>query len=380
MTLIKHTGGWIKAHWPSIRIALLGVLLMLGSKLAESIVEELWPQHGEWIGYFLEHLGAVLVVGMLVRVAIEEGYQETFLGSVKEEVKKKIQDGIDQISKESLQPITNQLLHAKEDINQLDSSIQQLATALTYKITQNLDQDLRRVLEDGVLNSPFVRPEYSLNLKLQPFSNRDGSPSDILEVSVTTSYKVTNRSDERAKYLCESWLDDDIRPSGIRESQFTRFVFGKVGSDNKTHFLPVADILALEDDGKIFEHNGALHLKYEIEGIEKGSTYEVIVAGKQLMHRNDIFVWNVVTLTNKIDVTVQLTGGITQKDLDIFPRAIHHAAEQAAIDKTTDPTKVTMNLHQVFLPYQGVEVRWSPHVERKSSPGKLPQAPITTPS
>jgi hypothetical protein len=269
---------------------------------------------------------------------------------------------------------------AKDYINQLDKNIQQLATSLTYKIIQNRDPSLRKVLEDGVLNSLFVRPEYALSLELKPFLNGNGSHSDILELSVITSYKVTNQSDRSASYLVVSWLDDDIRPSGVRESQFTRFVFGPVDDvDGKTHLLPTADILALEQEERIFERNGALHLNYEIHRIEKGSTYEVIVAGKQLMHRNDTFVWNVVTLTNQIDVTVELSGGITQRDLDIFPRAIHHAAEQADIDHR-DPTKVTMKLHQIFLPYQGIEVRWSPHVERKTPPGKLPQAPTTASS
>src|SRR5947207_13359827 len=100
MTLSKRSWGWIKKNWGSVVIALIGGLLMLFSKSADWRVEKWWPHHGEWIGYFVEHLGAVLVVGMFVRVAIEEGYEKAFLGSVNEEVQKQIRKSIDETSKE----------------------------------------------------------------------------------------------------------------------------------------------------------------------------------------------------------------------------------------------------------------------------------------
>jgi hypothetical protein len=366
MPLVKRSWAWIKGKWVSIAIALIGVLLMLFSKFAEWYVEQRWPNHGEWLGYFVEHLGAVLVVGMFIRVAVEEGYQNAFLGSVNELVQQQIRDSIDKTSKEALTPLSSEIKRAT-------SAIEQLATGLTYKIIQNLGESLRKVLEEGVLNSPFVRPEYALHLKLEPFASADGPHPDILEVLVITKYKVKNRSDERASYPVNSWLDDVIRPAGVRESQFTRFSFGHVDTTGKTHFVPAADITALEFDGHIFQDHGKLGLKYEIDDIEKDSTYEVIVEGKQLMRDHDVFVWNLVTLTNQVDITVELAGGFKKNDFDIFPRAMHHAEAQVEINRE-DPAKITMKLHQVFLPYQGVEVRWSRHMASDSSLADSPQS------
>jgi hypothetical protein len=335
----------IKEKLGSIIIAFVGIILMVFSKSVDICVNKWWPEHGEWAGYLVEHMGAVLVVGMFIRVAVEEGYQKAFLGSVNKLVQDQIRSSIDKTSKEALDPLSTELKRATK-------TIEQLATGLTYKIIQNLDEDLRKVLEDGVLNSPFLRPEYSLYLKLEPFAK------DILKVSVTTRYKVKNRSDSAASYKVFSWLDDVLRPAGTRESQFTCFSFGHVDVSGTTHFVPPVDIKALELTRAIFQDHGKLGLEYIISNIEKDSTYEVILEGIQLMRDRDVFVWNLVTLTNQVELTVELAGGLQKSDFDIFPRAMHHAEAKVEID-SKHASKVTMKLHQVFLPYQGVEVRWS---------------------
>jgi hypothetical protein len=351
---LKRGLAWIKEELGTISIALVGALLILLSIRSQKLVERSWPHHGEVAGYLIEHLGAVMIVAVLVRVAIEEGTERKFLWSVNHLVQDEIKKSINKSSVESIQPL-------KDVIDQAKHSIEQLATGLTYKIIQNLDPNLRKVLEAYVLNSPFVRPQYTLELTLRPFPQ--DLNSDILEVSVRTLYTIKNRTDDRAKYECESWLDDVVRPSGNSGCKFTWFSFEELDTEGEESASFPYDLSVLEREGRIYSGDGTLRLKFPIM-IGKGATYRVTIEGKQLMRRHDVFVWNVVTLTNQIDLTVNLDG-VTLSELDIFPRALHHAAGQA--EKKNHDRGVMMTLHQVFLPYQGVEVRWSPHIHPELS-------------
>ena len=353
-----------REHWVSFAIALLGIGLMFASKQGDNYIKARFPGSAEAIEYTIEHLGAVLVVAMLVRVVLEEGYQRAFLGSLTEEVQKQVRESIDRTSRESLKPLTDELVKAKDSIAALDidltNSIEQLASALTYKIIQKIPPDLRKVLEDKVLNSTFVRPEYKVRLVLRPYPLADGSSSpDVLEVVVETSYTVRNQSREKASFPCVSWLDDLVRPSGKRECQFTHFTYGHVDSEGRTHFIPAADMDDLENAGKITQSKGMVRLRYDIDEIDPEAVYEVVVRGKQLMRVHDVFVWNVAILTNRLELTMDLEGGITLQNLEVIPKALHHADMDARTVFERD-THVSMKLDQVFLPYQGIEVRWSP--------------------
>jgi hypothetical protein len=373
MPFLKRAWNWTNENWKTILIAVLGGFLMFKSQALASRIETWWPNHENLAEYFIEHLGAVLVVGMLIRIAIEEGYQHAFLGSVNEEVKCQIRASIDEISKESLKPLTDELAKAKESIGNLEvdlkKSISQLATAVTYKLIQGLDDPLLKMLEDRVLNSPFERPEYTIHLTLKPFKDLK---SGILEVDVSTCYKVTNNSGKVASYPIYSWLDDVLRPNGVQECDFTRFTFSRVDDTGKAQQVPGFSLPELEKTGQIKPEDGRLTLNYNIENIPEKATYEVIIEGKQLMRNHDVFVWNLVTLTRKMDLTVELVGGLTPRDLNIFPRAIHHAADEVKPEGMNTP-KITMHVGQVFLPYQGVEVRWSPNVLPEPAKGDAAQ-------
>lgn len=375
MPFFNGAWNWIDENWKTILIAILGGFLMFKSPVLASRVETWWPNHEKLIEYFIEHLGAVLVVGMLIRVALETGYEKAFRGSLSNLVQSQIRASIDKVSKESLTPLTNELTNAKNSIGNLEvdlkKSISQLSTAVTYKLIQGLDDPLLKMLEDRVLNSPFQRPEYALILTLRPYESLQ---SHILEVSVSTRYKVTNNSGKVASYPIYSWLDDVLRPSGKPECEFTRFTFSHVDDKGTVQSIPGFSLSELKETGQIKPEDGRLTLNYDIKNIPDNATYEVIIEGKQLMRDHDVFVWNLVTLTRQLDLTVNLAGGLTPDHLNVFPRAIHHAADEVKPIGKGTPT-ITMHLQQVFLPYQGVEVRWSPRDPGPFTQTKLPQVP-----
>jgi hypothetical protein len=356
--------GWIKKNRQSIIIALLGLALMA---LREVDLGR-WPAYRVFwskyhlIAYVVEHLGAVLFVAMLVRVAIEQGYERAFLRDVNEQVKAQIHE----TSREALKPLSQEVKNASDLVTDMDKGLQRLSKSLTYRIIQNLSDDLRKVLEEYVFNSSFVRPEFYIHLKLERFNDAQGTPG-ILNASVGIRYRVKNRSDKTASYSVESWVTDLIRPNNVRESRFTRFAYGPVIADGQSNLLPAFDLKSMEAAGKISERDGRLYLRQDIDGIAPDCTYEVIVASRQLMREHDFFIWSVTTLTEKVGLTVELAGGLQKADLDIRLTAIHHAHNKADVDKR-DPSKITMTLHQVFLPYQGIEVRWSPQATSKPAP------------
>ena len=358
--LAKRTMKWIREEWLSIAIGIAGVVLLLLAKYAEESLKVRFPTMGENVVHVMEELGGVLVVGMLVRVALEERYERKFLGSVSHEVKQ----SIDKVSREAVEPLSKKMESAGALIALLDSrlstasnQIDQLSAALTYKLVQNLQPEFRKVLEDKVLNAPFVRPEFRLIIRLSPHKVPKGSPwKGLVDVHMSTSYTIKNQTESSADFNCIFWLDDMIRPAGHRECEYTRFAYGKVDKQGVAHMYPSADLGQLESDGNIILDKSALRLQYNMQDIEVGATYAVVVDGKTVMRPHDVLIWSMATLTNKLDLTILLEGGFTLNDVDVVARALHHAGGD---NKVISDTEVHFTLNQVFLPYQGVEVRWT---------------------
>jgi hypothetical protein len=288
-----------------------------------------------------EHLGVVIVVALLVRATLETASQHEFISLVNQQVKDQIAASTKEVAHNSIRP--------------LEEDIRKLTKGLTYRIANLFDEPLSKILEDSVLNPTFIRPDYTLHIKLKPLPP-PASP-DLFEVYLGISYEVQNVAMEAVEYPIEFWIDDLIEsPSRCR---FTRVAFG----DDKTR-LRSFDIRDLEDGKEIVRQNGVLSLQLKTGKIQPGSTRYVDIQAIQPMRAQDHFVWNMAGLTQKLNIVVELMDHLNFDNLNVFPREMHHCGHevfQRTAERTANNT-LKMRIEQVLLPYQGVEIRWSPHV------------------
>jgi hypothetical protein len=342
-SLVRKSDGDRTQKFSSLLILLGGLVLVFATAWLNRLVPE-QSRFLEPLIYGLEHLGVVVVVAMVVRGTLERASQLEFVKVVNDRVKAQIEASIS----------TSVSTIAEKSIKPLEASIRKLTEGLTYKITTLFDEPLQEMLRNSVLNPPFIRPKYTLHLKLSPL---DGNP-DLLEVFVGLSYEVRNVTTETAKYSIESWLDDVVQVPGvtdIKRSHFTLVAYGE--KDPPRPF----DIPALKREGCIEQGCGVTSIQVKDVEVEPNCSLYVVLEGEQLMRRQDHFVWNLITLTKRLDIIVELLGGLTVNNFDVFPREMHHIghdtfrANQQWVDNT-----LTMTIDQVLLPYQGVEIRWSP--------------------
>ncbi len=89
---------------------------------------------------------------------------------------------------------------------------------------------------------------------------------------------------------------------------------------------------------------------------------QVLIEGVQIMRAEDHLVWNLVTITGKLDIEIILEGGLTFDKLGVFPRAMHHIKHEEFLGTCVPkpPNARVYKIEHVLLPYQGIEIRWAP--------------------
>ena len=345
--------------WISLSLLILGGLVLV--VFAPPLIRWLLPTNSSFTGpleYGLEHLGAVVVVAMLIRGTLEAASQRELVSLVSDKVKQQVEVSIQKT-----------LLDVEEKLLQpLQNSIKKLTDRLSYRIALLFgDTPLGEMLEASVLNPPFSRPWYRLHLKLEPLAEPDGRSTEFLKVFVGLSYQVRNVSGQVRDYVVESWLDDVIRSVKVSDGNEPGFIGVKYGAIDPPN--NVVNRTDLEQAGRIFRQGGLIRLQVKMESIRPDESLYVYVDGMQLMRMEDHFVWNLTTVTEKVDVFVELAGGVTFDSLDVFPRAMHHITHDAFSNMChRDENILKISVNQVFLPYQGIEIRWSPKAPPAESP------------
>jgi hypothetical protein len=345
--------GW---RW-LILIVLFGLVLTFVAKpVGDWLKSTRMAGAAELIEYGLEHLGVVIVVAMFIRGTLEAASQRDFVRVVNQEVKSQIERNI----QTTLQPI--------------QKSVNTLSTALTYRISQLFqDTPLRTMLEQSVLNPTFIRPVYSLHLALEPVKDPSGAPTEFVKVFVSFEYQVRNVSTAESHFPIYAWLEDVIRsaPATARDvPAFTRVAYGK---EPPQVGVNVGELLLRK---KIQQKEGSLELHVQSDAIGPNEVLWVEVAGMQLMRTEDHFVWNLTTLTQKLHVDVTFQGGLTLQAFRLWPHAMHHISHddfQRLCKFDQNANTCTIDVDQVFLPYQGIEFRWVP-----VPPPPVPPAGSTT--
>jgi len=334
----------VVSRWNWFWVILVGglTLVFFAGPISRLIVPARWSHSAQSLEYGLDHLGVVLVVAMLVRATLERATQREFVKVVNDRVKAQIEASIGTVSEKTIRP--------------LEKSIEELTERTAYTITTVFEPTLQTMLKESVLNPAFIRPKYLLHLKLIPLDKPTNS--DLLKVFVSLCYELRNVTTESRKYSIESWLDDIIQVTTISEadrSRFTRIAYGE--KDPPRPF----DINALIDEGCISHGEGMTTLQIKDVDVEPNSSLYVAVEGLQLMRNQDHFVWNLITLTKKLEIIVELSGGLTHENFDVFPREMHHIGHEAfQANQSWKGDSLNMSIDQVLLPYQGIEIRWSP--------------------
>ena len=357
-----------RERWGNWIILLLGLALSIGSKPLEDTIAERVDQTYQKLvhvlGYGFEHLGVVLVVAWLVRVAIERASERQFLRVVTANMRQQISTSIKGVAAESLRPL-------QESIGKLDD-------VLGYTIRREglLDDESQKVLKERVLSPKFIRTEYALRLTLEPFS------ADLVNVRSRSIYSVKNVTKAPAKYTVEAWVDTMFEPAGLGrngESRFTRFNSGPEDSWSEVELRPfvIDDMIS---QGKIYRNNGGVWLRYELhDELPPEATYKVDLEGSQLMRSTDLFVWTMNGLTRRFTVSVEFAKGYTDADFDLEARELHHIGRDAFRQTFRNEEGVhSWSINQVLLPYQGVEIWWSPH-SKLAVPAPAPATTVTAP-
>lgn len=358
----------------NVLIFLGGLVLVFAAKSISYLVFLLlpssWLRFEQSLEYGLDHLGLVVVAAMILKVTIEERGQREFVKIVSDRVKGQVETSIDTITEKSIRPLGQSIQQlsgqvetsinavTEKSIRPLEVSISKLTERLTFRIISLLDPSLQKMLKDSVLDPAFIRPEYKLHLKLARLD--PAAHPDVLKVFLGLSYNVKNVTPKPAKYSIEAWLEDILQlPSTnpIYQSDFTRIAHGDHESPDDL------SIAALQQKNRIIRGNGVLNLRIQDVVVDPDSYLYVEIEGVQLMREQDHFVWNLITLTYKLDIIVELEGGLTRQNLAIFPREMHHIGHQTfAESQHWVGNKLTMAIDQVLLPFQGIEIRWSPIV------------------
>jgi hypothetical protein len=301
--------------------------------------------------YVLEHLGAVLFVAMLVRLAIEKQTQKEAVRGVKdavnEEVRKAFVDVNAQIGK---------FIKTVDAVNEKLETIQALTGGSLYagKLTP-ADKDEIKAL---FLNPAFFRPSYHLTLHLTPKGQE-------LTVRITADARLQNISNKPQPFKIEAFLDDFPQPGTISVATASKFHSFEFGPDN-----PIGRDVARRQPFEVsYGENhtfveavgNRLRFKYDPQiSIPVEEVYFVKMDAEQQMRTSDLFVWNMQVPTEKFHFKVCLEGDLTTDNFTLIARPMHHGQHDNFAPVKEEKKELIWQIDNVVLPYQGIQLWWSP--------------------
>jgi hypothetical protein len=313
----------------NILLLIAGPLLVGGGTL----LHEIYKHHIIYspLGLVIEHLGVGFFAVVVLKLTVEEAAQMKFLGDLRGDVKGQLRDIM-----MSLLTKSKWILNNREVVDEIQNSL---------------------------LGSDFKRPFYNLNLRLEPLENCRG----LLKAWILVGYRVENVSDTEREYVVEAWLDDVIKLEGVKlqdKPGFTKIAFGSTPPLSIPELeASVKGVQQPATGGGIYSVDHMIYLKnLSTPKIKPGEYIDVTVNGMQIMRTEDHFVWNLKTITEKLHISVELSGWLTFDQLDICPREMHHIGHDEFKKTLDQPTsnKMKLDIDQVLLPFQGVEIRWAP--------------------
>jgi hypothetical protein len=310
--------------------------------------------------YVLEHLGAVIFVAMLVRLAIEKRAQEEATQSVShavnEEVKKAFVDVNSQINLFNTR--VNDVSASLANVDMRLSTIQVVTGGTLY--AKKLKPADREEIAATFLNPVFFRPNYNLTIRLTP------KEQDLIDVQIETDSELQNISKQPQPLLIKAFLDNVLFQQGAkslaRSSKFHRFEFGPNTSAGRdvARRQPLLVSHGMNDefvktvsDNLVFEYAPGIE-------IPPDTIYFVKMYAEQQMRTSDLFVWFMQVATESFSITVNLEGDLTTESFAVIARPMHHGQHSNFAVKDDDKKKLSWRFEHIVLPYQGIQLWWSP--------------------
>lgn len=283
----------------------------------------------------LKELGGVFIVGYLVQELIEIRHQRAWQRELQKRVRK------------TLRPAIREVRELNQD----------LGITLRNRVIIE-DDDAREELTSKVLRPDFIRRNYRLTLTLQTIP-----ASYVLRVTTETEYLLENVSRETKPWTIRGWIDT-ARDQWLYQFPKSRFVFLSFG---KEEFREASSHRPVDLDPQtnkllvLTEERDALTLAYPMdEPIHAGERYYIRLIAEQVMQIQDQFVWNMVHVTDKLDLVVKLRGSLDWNRFAVVPRLLHH--QDHFIESSPQPAngECLWQLKNILLPYQGVQIWWWP--------------------
>jgi hypothetical protein len=312
------------------------------------------------VAYVFEHLGAVIFVAMLIRLAIERRAQEeatqTVSHAVNEEVKKAFVNVNSQINVFNTK--VNDVNASLVNVNMLLSNIQVLTGGTLY--AQKLRPADREEIATTFLNPVFFRPSYNLTINLTP------KEQHLIEVQIEIDSELQNISKQPQPLLVKASLDNVLFQQGAkdfaRSSKFQRFEFGPSTAAGREFARRQPLLVSQEDNDNLVKMvNDNLVFEYD-PGIEipPDQIYFVKIYAEQQMRMSDLFVWFMQVATENFKVTVNLAENLAKDNFTVIARPMHHGQDSNFAVQDDDMKKLSWRFENIVLPYQGIQLWWSP--------------------
>lgn len=286
----------------------------------------------EFFASFFQHLGIGLVAVSLLKFFIEEAAQQQFLNLLRTDVK-----------------------------NQVGTTVISFIRRGSWILTNAV---LKKELEESILLPTFTRPAYDLRLKLEPLETH----ADLFKVWITFEYYVKNVSDRPEPYPVNAWLDDVIRLDDLAAESKPGFRHIQIGGT--TYNGNQTDLEKKLGTDKIHYERGMIEIRGLLTPIiNPEERLKIIVEGMQIMRNADHFVWNLPTITHELTLSIELAGGLTFDQMEVWPNEMHHISHEefmSTLDRA-QPNIWKLKISHVVLPFQGVELRWAPKFPPRAS-------------
>ena len=338
-------------------------IVALAEPLRGSLEETFGPQHThviELLVYIVEHLGAVVFVAMIIRLAIEEAANKRALSEVSAAASAAVKAKVGEAFKR-VDVTVAKFEDLVEHVNAKLETIQTVTGGNLYG--KRLEKGAREEIARVYLNPVFFRPLYKLDLTLTPKGD------DTLEVKIRTDTQIENISQTAQPYTVSALLDNALFYSKAarfpRAARFERFEFGPNTPEGRLHasYQPL-DVESLTADKLrecLQEKGSDLSFQYDPgELIPPQGLYFIKMEATQQMRESDLFVWNMMIATQEMQVTVHLEGDLTTKNFLVIARPVHHKSNLNLIPTVNESdTALSWTIDGVLLPYQGVNLWWS---------------------
>jgi hypothetical protein len=315
--------------------------------------EDIFERYVDLGAYVLEHLGAVIFVAMLVRLAIERQAQN--------EVVTRLRNALNQEVAKAFVDVNAQVGLFNTTVAEVNASLKTIQVMTGGSLyAQKLKPADRQVITTTFLDPAFFRPSYDLAILLTP------KEEDLIAVEITTDARLQNISNRPQPLKISAFLDNNLMQQGARSvptaSKFHRFEFGADTPAGRESAARQPFIVSQEGNEKFVREVGdRLVFAYDPKiNIGREEIYFVKMSAEQQMRRSDLFVWTMAMPTEKLHFTVRLAGELTTENFTLIARAMHHGEPDNFEGKPTGNKEMLWCIENVVLPFQGIQLWWSP--------------------